>query len=79
MQGNHLVADGQGGNLQQDRQQPAGGIAWVVDQVIIDPYHFALPIPIPASANPMDRVQILLYRATATGFENLAEFILPEP
>ena len=76
MQGNHLVADGQGGNLQQDRQQPAGGIAGIVDQVIIDPYHFALPISILDRANPMDRVQILLYRATTTGFENLAEFTL---
>lgn len=69
------VADGQGGAIQQDRQQPALGLNTVMaDQPIVDPYYFAMP------AEPLakvDQVQILLYRAVANGFENLAEVVLP--
>jgi Protein of unknown function (DUF2723) len=78
LQGNSPIADGQGSNLQQDRQQPAGSITEVAaDQVLIDPYHFGLRSLLTPSANRIDGVQILLYRATAAGFENLAEFTLP--
>lgn len=67
------IPNGQGGSWQEDRQQPALGLYSVPPgQPIVDPYH------LPARATgAMDQVQILLYRATATGFENLAEVVLP--
>lgn len=69
------IPNGQGGFWQEDRQQPALGLSSVPPgQPIVDPYH----LPAMAGATgAMDQVQILLYRATATGFENLAEVVLP--
>lgn len=69
------IANGQGGYWQEDRQQPVLGLYSVSpDQPIVDPYH--LPEP-SAATGTLDQVQILLYRATVNGFENLAEVVLP--
>ena len=74
-QGGQPVADGQGGHLQQDRQLPALGLYTVTPaQPIVDPYFFTLAAD---TLTKVDQVQILLYRAVANGFENLAEVILP--
>ena len=74
-QGGQPVADGQGGHLQQDRQLPALGLYTMTPaQPIVDPYFFILAADTVAK---VDQVQILLYRAVANGFENLAEVVLP--
>jgi hypothetical protein len=74
-QGGQPVPDSQGGYWQEDRQQPAVGLYTLLPgQPIADPYR----LPAMAGATgTIDQVQILLYRATATGFENLAEVLLP--
>ena len=74
-QGGQPVPDSQGGYWQEDRQQPAVGLYTLFPgQPIADPYR----LPAMAGATgTIDQVQILLYRATATGFENLAELLLP--
>jgi hypothetical protein len=69
------IANGQGGYWQEDRQQPALGLYQAPPgQPIVDPYY--LPAPVGAT-DTIDQVQILLYRATANGFENLAEVVVP--
>lgn len=74
-QGGQPVADGQGGHLQQDRQLPALGLYTVTPvQPIVDPYFFPMAAD---TLTKVDQVQILLYRAVANGFENLAEVVLP--
>jgi len=66
---NQPIGNGQGGHLQEDRQQPALGLYHLPPgQPIVDPYYLALP---PGAT--VEEVQILLYRAVAGGFENLAE------
>lgn len=75
LQGNQPVVDGAGGHIQQDRQQPAVGLYQVAPgQPIIDPYHFPLADTTQATVT---QVQVLLYRITTSGFENLAEVLLP--
>lgn len=69
------VADDQGIPIQQDRPQPVLGLyTSLVEQPLVDPYHLTIPA---ATLATVDRVQILLYRATDNGFENLAEIMLP--
>lgn len=74
---NGPLPDGNGGHWQQDRQQPAVALYRLLpgsNQPLVDPYHFALPA---ATVGTVDQVQLLLYRTSATGFENLAELRLP--
>jgi hypothetical protein len=74
-QGGQPVPDSQGGYWQEDRQQPAVGLYTLLPgQPIADPYRLPAMAGTPGT---IDQVQILLYRATATGFENLAEVLLP--
>jgi len=77
LQGHEALADGNGGYLQQDRQQPATAryrLSAAAEQPLVDAYHFALPA---TAIDRVDQIQLLLYRTTATGFENLAEVTLP--
>ncbi|MCE7982778.1 MAG: DUF2723 domain-containing protein [Caldilinea sp. CFX5] len=74
-QANQPIADGQGGHVQEDRQQPALGLYAVAPgEPVVDPYQLAAPMGVQAR---MDQVQLLLYRAIDGGFENLAEIVLP--
>lgn len=75
LQAGQPVLDGQGGQRQQDRQLPALGLYTMTPaQPIVDPYFFTLSAE---SLAKVDQVQILLYRAAANGFVNLAEVVLP--
>jgi hypothetical protein len=47
---------------------------WTRDVPVADAYRFSLANPLPAGA---DGVLVILYRATATGFEHVAELALP--
>jgi hypothetical protein len=67
-----------GGIIQQDNPRPAHGMLALAGlppaTPIADAYRFLLSAPLPAGANGL---QLLLYRTTATGFENVAELSLP--
>jgi hypothetical protein len=67
-----------GAILQQDYPRPAHGMLaltnWTRDVPVADAYRFSLANPLPAGA---DGVLVILYRATATGFEHVAELALP--
>ncbi len=62
--------------LQIDSAHPVGGFypmtRWSAGEVVRDDY--ALPLE---AANEADRVHVVLYRATSSGFENLAECDVP--
>jgi hypothetical protein len=67
-----------GSILQQDYRRPAHGLLALTDMQrgvpVADAYRFPLANPLPTGANG---VLVILYRATATGFENVAELTLP--
>lgn len=69
-----------GAILQQDRQRPAHGLLtlgpWPPDQPVADAYRLPLPQPLPGGA---DAIQVIIYRATADGFANVALMTLPIP
>jgi hypothetical protein len=69
-----LLREGQ--VFQVDNAHPVFGFhpmtRWQVGEVVRDDY--ALPPPLAAQAN---RVKVLVYRATTTGFENWGDINLP--
>lgn len=72
--------DGEGGVVQVDNARPAHGLFAKGELspplLVSDGYRLPLPTPLPAGA---DGLQVILYRSTASGFENLAELSLPIP
>lgn len=69
--------------FQQDRALPALGLAGLVDGQILDPYLFHVTQTsmsaneINSVAHRANGVMVILYRQTATGFENVAVVQLP--
>ncbi|MEZ4729504.1 MAG: DUF2723 domain-containing protein [Caldilineaceae bacterium] len=77
LQGHEALPDGKGGYLQQDRQRPTTALyhlSAATEASFVDAYHFALPATL---IDQVEQIQLLLYRTTAAGFENLAEITLP--
>lgn len=74
---NALIPAPAGGYLQEDRGRPIHNLLPLqpisTDETIVDAYRLPLLTPLPAGA---DGIQLLIYRQTSTGFENLAELAL---
>ncbi len=68
-----MIKGSNGHDLQQDRAQPATGLATAGTTQLVDPYQFVTSTE---TAAPIDGAQVILYRQTATGFENLAVLML---
>ena len=71
-----MISDGKGGYLQQDRSLPALGLTQTPTSLRVDPYGFGVS---GGGQTLIDGARVVLYRQTASGFENLAVLQLMRP
>lgn len=74
--GGAMIGDGNGGYLQQDRPLPALGLTQIPMSLLVDPYKFGASVE---GQTAIDGALVVLYRQTASGFENLAVLQLARP
>ena len=74
--GGEMISDGKGGYLQQDRSLPALGLTQTPTSLRVDPYGFGVS---GGGQTLIDGARVVLYRQTASGFENLAVLQLMRP
>ena len=74
--GGEMISDGKGGYLQQDRSLPALGLTQTPTSLRVDPYGFGVS---GGGQTRIDGARVVLYRQTASGFENLAVLQLMRP
>lgn len=75
LRGDQPITDPSGAGVQSDSPGPVHGLRSFSDilpgETVADGYH------LPTYGHPVDTLLVILYRATADGFENLAEVRLP--